>query len=273
MPELPEVETVKNVLKKKLINQCIKRVEVLYKNIIETNLNDFIYNLPGEKIVDIKRQGKYLIFELDNYYLVSHLRMEGKYFIKDVNDKIEKHEHVIFYFDDFTLRYHDTRKFGRMDLVSKDKLYIDTALSHLGIDANSKDLTIDYLKEKLNKNKPIKTLLLDQDIIAGIGNIYADEILFASCIHPETHGNKLNNKDINNIIDNSKKILDKAIINGGTTIRSYTSSLGVTGHYQDYLMVHQQEGKKCPICKSIIKKIVVGGRGTYYCPHCQRLKK
>ncbi len=273
MPELPEVETVRNVLKKKLIGKRINRVEVLYKNIIETDYNDFIKNIINESFIDIKRQGKYLIFELDHYYLVSHLRMEGKYFIKPLNDKIEKHEHVIFYFDDFTLRYHDTRKFGRMDLVDKDKLYTDTSLSHLGIDANSSDLTIEYLKDKLNKNKPIKTLLLDQDIIAGIGNIYADEILFASKIHPETHGNKLKKEDIENIIINSKKILDKAIVEGGTTIRSYTSSLGVTGNYQNYLSVHQREGEECPICKSKIIKTVVGGRGTYYCPKCQRLKK
>ena len=172
MPELPEVETVKNVLKKSLLGKTINRVEIRYKGIIETNINEFNKNIVGEKFIDIKRLGKYLIFELTDYYLVSHLRMEGKYFIKGLNDKIEKHEHIIFYLDDITLRYHDTRKFGRMYLVDKDKLYTDTPLSHIG--KEPKDLTVDYLKEKLNRNKPIKTLLLDQDIIAGICNIYAD---------------------------------------------------------------------------------------------------
>ena len=197
--------------------------------------------------------------------------MEGKYFLKPESDKIEKHEHVIFYLDDITLRYHDTRKFGRMYLVDKDKLYTDTPLSHIG--KEPKDLTVDYLKDKLNRNKPIKTLLLDQDIIAGIGNIYADEICFYSKIHPTTLGNKLKKKDIENIIKYTNEILNKAIDNGGTTIRSYTSSLGVTGHFQDYLMVHQRVGQNCKICNSKIIKTTVGGRGTYYCPKCEKVIK
>ena len=271
MPELPEVETVKNVLKKSILGKTIKKVDIRYNNIIETDLNEFKKNIINQKFIDIKRLGKYLIFELDNYYLVSHLRMEGKYFIKDKTDKIEKHEHVIFYLDDITLRYHDTRKFGRMYLVDKDKLYTDTPLSHIGKEPN--ELTVDYLLDKLNRNKPIKTLLLDQDIIAGIGNIYADEICFFCKIHPKTLGNKLNKKDIDNIIKYNNEILNKAIENGGTTIRSYTSSLGVIGHNQDYLMVHNRAKEKCKICNSIIVKTTVGGRGTYYCPKCQKVKK
>ena len=129
------------------------------------------------------------------------------------------------------------------------------------------------MKKRILRNKPIKSLLLEQDVIAGIGNIYADEILFASRINPETPGSKLNDKDLENIIINSKKILDKSIEFGGTTIRSYTSSLGVIGHNQDNLMVHKREGEECFICKSKIIKTKVGGRGTYYCPKCQKVKK
>ena len=271
MPELPEVETVRRVLKKQIVGKTIKKVDIFYKGIIETNLDDFKKNIINQKFIDIKRLGKYLIFELNDYYLVSHLRMEGKYFIKPESDKIEKHEHVIFYLDDITLRYHDTRKFGRMYLVDKDKLYTDTPLSHIGKEPN--ELTSDYLLEKLNRNKPIKTLLLDQDIIAGIGNIYADEICFFSKIHPKTLGNKLKKKDIDNIIKYTNEILDKSIENGGTTIRSYTSSLGVIGHNQDYLMVHKREKEPCKICNSIIVKTTVGGRGTYYCPKCEKVIK
>ena len=270
MPELPEVETVRRVLKKSLLGKTIKKVDIFYNGIIETNLDDFKKNIINQKFIDIKRQGKYLIFELDDYYLVSHLRMEGKYFLKPLTDKIEKHEHVIFYLDDITLRYHDTRKFGRMHLVEKDKLYTDTPLSHIGKEPC--DLTSDYLLDKLNRNKPIKTLLLDQDIIAGIGNIYADEICFFSKIHPKTLGSKLKKNDIDNIIKYTNEIMDKSIENGGTTIRSYTSSLGVIGHNQDYLMVHQREKEPCKVCGSIIIKTTVGGRGTYFCPKCERLK-
>lgn len=269
MPELPEVETVKEKLKKELLNKRINKVNVLYDGIIATNLNDFKKNIVNEEIVDITRRGKFLIFELSNYYLVSHLRMEGKYFIKNTSDEINKHEHVIFYFDDFTLRYHDTRKFGKMYLVSKDKLYIDTPLSHIGLEPWDNKLTINYLKDKYGSNNHIKTLLLNQDIIAGIGNIYADEILFLSKINPNKRGIDLTNKDLDNIIKNTKIVLEQGIKNKGTTIHSFTS-LGVVGDNQNHLLVHTRVGMPCVNCGSKILKTRVNGRGTYYCPKCQK---
>ena len=187
MPELPEVETVKETLKKLLIGKTIKDVLVFYKNIIgEISQEEFINEVKGQTINDIKRKGKFLIFCLDDKYLLSHLRMEGKYFIKPVDEEINKHEHIVFLFDDFSLRYHDTRKFGVM-LIRKD---LDTPpLSNLGFEPW--DLTIDYLKPKMN-NKPIKELLLDQSIISGLGNIYADEVCAYAHIHPKTPANSLN---------------------------------------------------------------------------------
>lgn len=269
MPELPEVETVKEKLKKELLKKKIKNIKVLYDGIIATDLESFKKNIIGEKIVDITRRGKFLIFELNNYYLVSHLRMEGKYFIKNVSDEITKHEHVIFYFDDFSLRYHDTRKFGKMYLVSKDRLYIDTPLSHIGLEPWDDKLTVDYLKEKYHTNNHIKTLLLDQDIIAGIGNIYADEILFLSKINPNKLGKELTDKELDSIIKNTRIVLDQGIKNKGTTIHSF-SSLGISGDNQKYLLVHTRVGEKCVNCGSIILKTRVNGRGTYYCPTCQK---
>ena len=269
MPELAEVETVRRTLKKQLLGKRIRKVDILYNGIIASNLDDFKKNIFNEEFIDILRKGKYLIFELNNYYLVSHLRMEGKYFIKGIDEKIEKHEHVIFTLDDISLRYHDTRKFGKMYLVNKDQLYSLSPLNLLGKEPWDNDLNIGYLKDKLSSSKHIKTLLLDQSIIAGIGNIYADEILFKSKINPNRLGKDLSDKDLQNIIDSTKTILEKSIECGGTTIRSYTSSLGVIGHYQDYLMVHQRENEKCKICNSIIIKTRINGRGTYYCPKCQ----
>lgn len=268
MPELPEVETVRKVLKKKLLNEKIIDVKIFYDKIIETNLKDFANNIKGQSIIDINRIGKFLIFELNDYYLVSHLRMEGKFFIKDKKEYISKHEHVIFLFNNFTLRYHDTRKFGKMYLVDKDKLYTDTPLKNIGVEPFNLDY--DYLKDKFKRRISIKTLLLDQSIISGIGNIYANEILFASSISPYKLGINLNKDEINNIIKYSKEILNKAINYGGTTIRSYTSSLGVYGNYQDFLMVHSRENLKCYKCNSLIKKDEINGRGTYYCPNCQK---
>ena len=269
MPELPEVETVKEKLKKELLKKRINDIKILYDGIIATNLDSFKKNIINEEIIDIKRRGKFLIFELTNYYLVSHLRMEGKYFIKDNDEEINKHEHVIFYFDNFSLRYHDTRKFGKMYLVNKDKLYVDTPLSHIGLEPWDKSLTTTYLKEKYHTNNHIKTLLLNQDIIAGIGNIYADEILFLSKINPNKLGKDLSNKELDNIIKNTRIVLEQGIKNKGTTIHSFTS-LGVVGDNQNHLLVHTKEGMPCINCGTIIKKTRVNGRGTYYCPKCQK---
>ena len=271
MPELPEVETVKNGLKKKVLNKKITSCKVLYENIIAyPNKDKFIKLIKGETINDIKRRGKFLLFELDNYYLISHLRMEGKYFIKEPNEALNKHDHVVFTLNNKEeLRYNDTRKFGKMHLVKKDELGL-TPLSKLGLEPWDENLTKEYLKEKLNKNKAIKTLLLEQSIITGIGNIYADEILFLSKIHPETKGYELTNKNLIDIIENTKKVLEKAIESGGTTIHSYTSVDGITGRFQQELLVHSKQKEPCPVCKTEILKIVVNGRGTYYCPKCQK---
>ena len=268
MPELPEVETVKEKLKKELLKKRINDVKVFYNGIIATNIKDF-NNVKNQEIIDITRRGKFLIFELSNYYLVSHLRMEGKYFIKKNNDEITKHDHVIFYFSNFILTYNDTRKFGKMYLVEKDKLYIDTPLNKLGLEPWDNKLNTKYLKDKFNKNIAIKTLLLDQSIISGIGNIYADEILFLSKIYPKKLGKDLNEKELDNIIKYTKEVLEQGIKNKGTTIHSF-SSLGSIGDNQNHLLVHTKEGLPCVNCSTIIKKIKVNGRGTYFCPNCQK---
>ena len=271
MPELPEVETVKNGLIKKVLHKKIIKCKVLYPGIIAyPEKETFTKEIINQTINNITRRGKFLMFELDDYYLISHLRMEGKYFIKEPNEILNKHDHVIFSLNTKEeLRYNDTRKFGKMHLVKKNELDM-TPLSKLGLEPWDESLTTKYLKEKLNKKKSIKTLLLDQGIIAGIGNIYADEILFLSKINPETNGCDVTNKNLIDIIDNTKKILEKAIVSGGTTIHSYTSVDGITGRFQQELLVHGKKSAPCPICKTEILKIVVNGRGTYYCPKCQK---
>ena len=268
MPELPEVETVKNVLKKHLIGLSIKSVEVYYPNMIKTDIKEFKKKLVNEKFIDIKRLGKWLIFETTNYYLVSHLRMEGKYYYTNRRE-LESHEHVVFKLsNNYFLRYKDVRKFGVMYLVNKDKLFIDTPLKEIGLEPFNKDLNSNYLLNKFkNKNISIKTVLLDQSILAGLGNIYVDEVLFKSKLSPFKKAKTLCEKDCEKIIKSSQDILTEAIKLGGTTIRSYTSSLGVKGSYQDKLMVHTK--KNCAICQSNIKIAKIGGRSTYYCPICQ----
>ena len=274
MPELPEVETVKEALKRKILNRKIVDVNVLYNNIVEyPKVTSFKEEIINETISDIKRRGKWLVFVLDNYYLLSHLRMEGKYNIKNKDEEITKHEHVIFYLDDNTsLRYNDTRKFGRMYLIKKEDFLTCKPIKDLGLEPFSNELTKEYLKEKYKKlNKPIKTVILDQSIIVGIGNIYADEILFLSRINPLTLASELDDNDLDNIIKYTKEVLSSAIKSGGTTIRSYTSEEGVHGRFQQNLLVHTKE--ICPVCNNKIEKIKVGSRGTYYCSNCQKKRK
>ena len=245
MPELPEVETVKNSLRDKINGRIIKDVVVLYDGIIEyPDVKDFEVKIRNQKINDIERYGKWLMFVLDDYYLLSHLRMEGKYFIKSSLDEYVKHEHVVFRLDDGTdLRYMDVRKFGKMHLIEKDKIYEIGPLIDLGLEPWDSRLTIDYLKDKYCKKKlPIKSVLLDQSIIVGIGNIYADEILFLSAINPYVRAMDLHDRDLSNIIKYTKEVLEDAIKQGGTTIKSYSSVNGVHGLFQQSLNVHSREG-------------------------------
>jgi len=270
MPELPEVQTVLSTLERQIKNKKIKDIDILYRNIIDGDVKSFKNRLIGQHFRSFKRRGKYLLFEMDDVTLVSHLRMEGKYFIQCKDEEIKKHTHVIFTLDNNKqLRYNDVRKFGRMELISKDKDYKD--FKDLGPEPFSKDFNLKYCNNFVkNYNHPAKELLLNQSFVAGIGNIYADEILYACKIHPLTKSILLSDNDFKNIIKYTRLILSKAIKAGGTTIRSYTSSLGVTGKFQLSLNCHTM--KKCKKCKSNIKKIRVGGRGTYYCPKCQKEK-
>lgn len=272
MPEIAEVETVRNTLKNMILNKKIVDVNIIYPKIIESDIKDFKDILIGRKFIDIDRIGKWLMFDLNDYYLLSHLRMEGKYFVKKSTDEIVKHEHIVISFEDGTdLRYHDTRKFGRMNLVKKSDIDKVEAIKKQGIEANSDKLTKEYLYDKIHKkNIPIKSLLLDQTIISGLGNIYANEVMFDAKVSQSRLGKDISLEECDLIVKASKKIIDAAIKDGGTTIKSYTSSLGVTGRFQQHLMVHKREGKECKICGTLIENIKIGGRSTYFCPKCQK---
>lgn len=272
MPEIAEVRTVARTLNQRIVGKKIKDIELIYSKIVIDDPEYFKNNLIGKTFKSVDNYGKWLLFSFGELTLISHLRMEGKYFIKESSEPIEKHEHIIFHLDDGTdLRYHDTRKFGRMRLVKTEDVYKSEEISKLGIEPDSDSLTDEYLYNSLkNKKLPIKTLLLDQTIINGLGNIYVDEVLFSSKIHPLTLGCNITLKDCTNIARSAKEIITKATKMGGTTIRSYTSSLGVYGTYQSELKVHTKVGSSCPNCGETIKKCRVGGRGTYYCPRCQK---
>ena len=273
MPELPEVETVKEGLKLRVLGKVIKDVKIYHDGIIEyPSVLEFSSKIKNQRINDIDRYGKWLMFVLDDYYLLSHLRMEGKYNIKNNSDKLNKHEYVVFLLDDDTeLRYMDVRKFGKMHLINKKDIKVKGPLVDLGLEPWDENLNVEYLKDKYSKKRlPIKSVLLDQSIIVGIGNIYADEILFLSSINPLVKAKDLDDDKLKKIIDNTRLVLEKAIKEGGTTIRTYSSVGGIHGMFQQELNVHTREGSDCPRCGNKIVKIKVGGRGTYYCDSCQK---
>ena len=271
MPELPEVETVRRVLKDQIINLKIEDIKIRYDGIIEDNIDYFVNNIKNKTIVDILRRGKYLIFKLNEGYMLSHLRMEGKYFYVKNDSLDNKHIHVIFYLSNgYSLLYQDVRKFGKMAYKRDDELYNSHPLNSLGFDPIL-DLNPDYenIYKKLNKKViSIKTALLDQSVITGLGNIYVDEVLFMSKINPQRSANSIKYDEFLDICNSSVKILNLAIENKGTTIRSYTSSLGVTGNYQNFLNVHTKN--ICPHCQKALIRVKINGRTTYYCENCQR---
>ena len=266
MPELPEVETVRLKLLSTIKNKTILNVEVFYSKY------DILKSLKNEKILDINRLGKFLIFNLEHFTLISHLRMEGKYRVETSPVK-DKHDHVFFNLDSGeTLVYNDKRKFGVFYLFDKNvDIYKVEPLLSVGKEPFT--ITKEELFNKINnKSLPIKSLLLDQSIISGIGNIYADEVLFVSNIHPLRLGKTISLDECESIINNSVRIMSNSIKSGGTTIRSFESFNGEPGHFQGSLSVHLKEGKRCPNCGNFIKKIRVGGRGTYLCEACQRIR-
>ncbi len=273
MPELPEVETVRQTLKGLVVGKKVTNVIIHYDKIISPlSISMFKQMLIGQTIRDIRRHAKYLFFDFDTTTMVSHLRMEGKYYLRQSLEEATKHEHILFELDHKEyLCYHDVRKFGTMDLVPLGQERQLPSVADLGKEGNDPHWTKEELHDLIRSSKrPIKAILLDQHIISGLGNIYVDETLFRAKINPNTLGSKLTIYQAKRILDAASIVLDKAIGLGGTTIRTYHSNIGVDGRFQNELLVHTFAGKPCKICGDTIQKIKVGGRGTYYCPTCQR---
>ena len=273
VPELPEVETVKKVLKSRLNALKVRDVFIHYDKMIKTSDADcFKGKVIGQTFVDVGRRGKYLIFELDDYNLLSHLRMEGKFFYGNDASIGDKHVHVEFLLcNGMKLRYEDVRKFGTFHLYEKGVTLESTpTFSVLGPEPWADEFNVDYVVEFLKGKKiSIKSMLLSQKVVAGLGNIYADEVLFAANTHPMKRSGDLTHKEVKNVVHYTKEILSKAIQHKGTTIRTFSSQHGQDGEFQNFLQVHTKKDDPCPSCGSRILKMKVGGRGTYYCAVCQ----
>lgn len=272
MPELPEVETIKRILSPRLIGHKFINIEVLYERMLHSPLES-LKLITNKTITNIDRKGKYLIFKFENgYALISHLRMEGKYYFYNLDENNSRFARIIFYLDNNQkVCYDDSRKFGVMKVIPINELSSDSWLSILG--PEPMEITdSNYLFEKAKSStKPIKSLLLDQSFISGLGNIYADETLFLAKIHPQRISKSLNKNDWDNILKAAKKTLLKAIELGGSTIKSYHASREVSGLFQEELFVYGKKDLSCPVCGNKLFKTIVGGRGTTYCPKCQKL--
>ncbi|OAS88818.1 DNA-formamidopyrimidine glycosylase [Metabacillus litoralis] len=274
MPELPEVETVRRTLLQLVQGKKIQKVTIHWPKIIKKpeESEQFQDALVGQTIQDVNRRGKFLKFILDDYVLVSHLRMEGRYGLYNPEEEYDKHTHVIFSFVDGTeLRYRDVRKFGTMHLFSKGEEDNELPLSQLGPEPFSKSFTVDYLRERLKKtSRKIKAALLDQTVVVGLGNIYVDEALFRAGINPERIANQITLAECRVLHKEIIATLGEAVEKGGSTIRSYVNTQGEIGMFQLQLFVYGRTNEPCKKCGTTLTKSVVGGRGTHFCGKCQK---
>jgi formamidopyrimidine-DNA glycosylase len=274
LPELPEVETIRRTLEKLIVGKTIERVTVSLPRIIREpeDVVQFCDLLKGLTITAVGRRGKFLKIICPPYVLVSHLRMEGKYRVASHEEPIEKHTHVIFHFTDGTeLRYNDVRQFGTMHLFQIGEEDQREPLKKLGPEPLSPEFTLVWFQEQLGKKQTkIKPLLLNQEFLVGLGNIYVDESLFAAGIHPERSASSLTPEEIANLYEAIRTTLKNAIDAGGSSVRSYLNGLGEMGMFQLQIQVYGRKNEPCPRCGSMIRRIVVAGRGTHICPECQK---
>ena len=267
MPELPEVETIRRGLQKHLVGHVIQKIAVHLPRIItgDTAL------LIGGKVKDVRRYGKGLVIDLDNgYSLAVHVKMTGQliYGQKLVSDK---YTHVIFQLDNNTqLFYRDVRQFGWIQIVATDAVLKLPFFTSLGLEP-LKDLTLEKLTGLLKSSRaPIKSFLLDQRKIAGVGNIYANDALFLAKIHPLRITSSLTYKEAEMLFDALIEVLENSIRQGGASANNYVNALGEKGAYQNYFLVYGKEGEECRSCAAVLKRMVIAGRGTFYCPECQK---
>ncbi len=286
MPELPEVETIRRDLVSRIVNKKIASVEVKKPKLVKNKLKDFINALKGNKIRDIKRRAKLLVFVLsDNKYLLIHLKMTGQlifcqgkaitggghpFAVSKDWQLPNKYSHVIFTFSNNSqLFFNDLRQFGYLKIVEEKELL--KILNDYGIEPLTADFTLKNFKNILSKSRTaIKTLLMDQKQIAGLGNIYASEVCFSAKVKPDRPANTLKEKEIKDLYRACNLILKKAIAKRGTTVNNYVDASNRQGSFAKLLQVYGRAGRKCRRCKKgTIVKTRINNRSAYYCNYCQ----
>lgn len=275
MPELPEVETTVRGLRKIMQGRSIDTIVVRAKKLRFAFPRGFAKRLENTHISGVTRRAKYILIALSSgETLLVHLGMSGRMHQVDAKAKPAKHDHVIFTLSDGTrVTFNDPRRFGVMDLVASDRQAEHKLLKSIGPEPLSKELTLAYLVGALkNKKTPIKVALLDQRVIAGLGNIYVSEALFWAAIHPARLAGTLSKKEIEKLIPAIQKVLKASIKAGGTSMRDYVQANGALGYFQNEFAVYDRAGQPCPgcTCKKGIEAMVQAGRSTYFCAKKQR---
>lgn len=274
MPEMPEIETIRRSLEPHIKGCCIKSVDILLPRQIKwPEPAGFVARILQQKIDRLDRAGKYLLLELDNdVSLIFHLRMTGQliYVPADGEDR-SHHNRAIFHLDNGArLIFSDTRTFGTLYAMKKEELCQIRGMLEMGPEPLSAGFTTEYLARALAGRKTcIKSFLLDQRKIGGMGNIYVDEALFGARIHPQRPAGSLKPEEIENLHKAINKVIADGIADGGTTFRDYRDGNGDSGSHQEHLYVYGRAGKPCRVCGSLLEKSRVGGRGTHFCPRCQ----
>lgn len=273
MPELPEVEIIVRGLKKAIVGQKIVKVKNTSPKIRQDNNGGWLHVLHHKEFINVRRRGKNILIDLsDNYTLWVHLKMTGHlyYFPKSVPP--EKHDLMIFKLnnDSHELRFNDYRRFGRVRLFKTDTIMSQKGLAELG--PEPLEITEDdFVRLCRSKSRMIKPALLDQSFLAGLGNIYADESLYLTKIHPRKLTDKISKPKSKALHANIQYILRKAIRFMGTTVDSYSGVNGQPGGFQKYLLAYGREGERCRNCGAKIRREKIGSRSAHYCPGCQRL--
>ncbi len=272
MPELPEVETVRKAMARLISGKSISQVRVLGKRVVEgASQGQMREKLLGKRIESCLRRGKYLILQGEDFFLLIHFGMSGRLIFFPRGSCPQKHTHLVIGFDDRSeLHFQDPRMFGRIVLYPSRSFAEIPPLADLGPEPLDGNLSWQTLGDAFCRRKaPIKQVLMNQRVIAGIGNIYASEILFHSSIHPQKAARDLTTPELKRLHKAIRNVMRGAIQEGGTSIISFRDAEGNKGSYQERLQVYGRLDEECPRCRTIIRMHVMGGRSTFYCPHCQ----
>lgn len=267
MPELPEVETIARKLKPDLVGRRIHSADLRWvRTLASPSPKKFHEEIKGQRILDVGRRAKYLNLQLSEYNLLIHLRMSGDLFLREGGQNPEKHDRLVLKLSgNRALAFNDTRKFGRVWLTADP----DALLSRLGPEPLGREFTAQWLHKALhNKHRLLKPLLLDQTFLAGLGNIYTDESLNIAKLHPLAASDSVSVKQAEALRDAIRRVLREGIRRNGASIDWVYRG----GEFQNYFRAYDREGQPCKHCGTSIKRIVVGQRGTHYCPKCQRLR-